>query len=266
MSRRSLHRIMKSLKFRVYRPVLLQELRQTDHALRVKFCEWYLIMNDCDPNFARSILWSDEAQLKLNGRVNRYNCIYWADENPHLILEKEVNATRVIVWAGISERGTIGPYFFDMNVNQKSYLELLMELRQTLNEDERFADIDAILQQDSTPAHWGIEVRNYLNANFPDWIGRGGRTAYPPRSPDLTLMDFSVWSILKDRVFVRTNNNLEELKANIIEEFDFINEDLELLNRMVNANVKRYMKCIEMDGQYFEHLLIKEKFSLILLK
>jgi len=33
------------------------------------------------------------------------------------------------------------------------------------------------------------------------WIGRGGTVAWPPRSPDLTLLFFSVWENVKDLVF-----------------------------------------------------------------
>lgn len=68
-------------------------------------------------------------------------------------------------------------------------------------------------------------------------------------------MDFSVWGTIKDRVFAKRNNNLEELKANIVEEFDIMNADSELLHRMVAAKVKRYLKCVDMEGQHFEHLL-----------
>jgi hypothetical protein len=34
------------------------------------------------------------------------------------------------------------------------------------------------------------------------WIGRGGTIAWPPRSPDLTPVDFSVWRYAKDKDFV----------------------------------------------------------------
>ena len=49
-----------------------------------------------------------------------------------------------------------------------------------------------IYQQDGAPPHYALEVRNFLNDNFPgQWIGRGSETiAWPPRSPDLTPLDF----------------------------------------------------------------------------
>ena len=33
-------------------------------------------------------------------------------------------------------------------------------------------------------------------------IGRGGTTVWPPRSPDLTTLDFSAWGYVKDKGFV----------------------------------------------------------------
>ena len=46
------------------------------------------------------------------------------------------------------------------------------------------------------------------------WIGRGGTIALPPRSPDLTPLEFSVWGNVKDKVFVPfLPASLEELQT-----------------------------------------------------
>jgi hypothetical protein len=48
------------------------------------------------------------------------------------------------------------------------------------------------------------------------WIGRGGTIAWPPRSPDLTPLDFSVCGYVKDKVFVPPfPESLEELRERI---------------------------------------------------
>ena len=48
-------------------------------------------------------------------------------------------------------------------------------------------------QHDGAPAHFALDVREYLNNVFPNrWIGRGGPVQWPPRSPDLTHMDFFI--------------------------------------------------------------------------
>ncbi|GBM23804.1 hypothetical protein AVEN_91142-1 [Araneus ventricosus] len=53
-------------------------------------------------------------------------------------------------------------------------------------------------QHDGVPAHFSTNVRNYLNATFgARWIGRGGPVPWPPRSPDLSSLDYLLWGHLK---------------------------------------------------------------------
>ncbi|GFS63633.1 uncharacterized protein TNCV_1961891 [Trichonephila clavipes] len=47
------------------------------------------------------------------------------------------------------------------------------------------------------------------------WIGRDGPIAWPPRSPDLTPLEFFLWGYVKDNVYGIQVNSLEELKQNI---------------------------------------------------
>jgi hypothetical protein len=49
-----------------------------------------------------------------------------------------------------------------------------------------------IFQQDGAPAHFAVDVRQYLDYHFPNrWIGKGDPIRWIPRSPDLTLLIFS---------------------------------------------------------------------------
>ena len=48
-----------------------------------------------------------------------------------------------------------------------------------------------IFMQDGDPPHFSCFVTDILNERFPDaWIGRGGPIPWPPRSPDLSPLDF----------------------------------------------------------------------------
>ena len=50
---------------------------------------------------------------------------------------------------------------------------------------------ELFFQQDGAPPHYALRVRSYLNEVFPQrWFGRRGSIEWPPRSPDLTPMDF----------------------------------------------------------------------------
>jgi hypothetical protein len=55
---------------------------------------------------ARKVIWSDEAQFKMNGTVNRHNCVFWAPVNPHVHVGKEV--VRFTAMVGERERGACG--------------------------------------------------------------------------------------------------------------------------------------------------------------
>ena len=65
-----------------------------------------------DEEFAGKVIWSDEVQFKMNGTVNRHNCVHWVPINPHIHVGKEVNLPGVNVWCGLSLCSLIGLFFF----------------------------------------------------------------------------------------------------------------------------------------------------------
>jgi len=86
----------------IFHPRLLHALNEDNPNRRVQYCEWFQNMVREDEEFVGKMIWSDEAQFKLNGTVNRHNCVYWAPENPHVHVEKEVNLRGLNVWCGLS--------------------------------------------------------------------------------------------------------------------------------------------------------------------
>ena len=74
-----------------------------------------------------------------------------------------------------------------------------------------------ILQQDGAPPHWGLKVRQFLNDTFPyRWIGRDGPIPRPPRSPDITPLDFFLWGYVKDIVYRTKVRDVSDLQQRII--------------------------------------------------
>ena len=48
---------------------------------------------------------------------------------------------------------------------------------------------------------------SFLNVTFPNrWIGRGGPTPWPPRSPDITPLDLFLWRYVKDKYVSDTSS------------------------------------------------------------
>jgi len=66
-----------------------------------------------------------------------------------------------------------------------------------------------------------------LDATFPNrWIGRDGPTPWPPRSPDITPLDFFSWGYVKDKVFSTPVPDITNLKARVTEHFATITEGI----------------------------------------
>ncbi|KMQ81391.1 transposable element tc3 transposase, partial [Lasius niger] len=86
----------------------------------------------------------------------------------------------------------IGPFFFiETTVTGCVYLDMLQNF--ALPQLEELQPI-VYFQQDGAPPHWLTAVREHLNETFPNrWIGRGGPIPWPPRSPDITPLDFFLW-------------------------------------------------------------------------
>ncbi|CAF4045863.1 unnamed protein product [Rotaria sordida] len=149
----SLQRMMKELGLKPYRPQLLHALNEGDPDRRCEFADIFLKLVAKDSSFPYQIVWTDEATFKLNGHVNRHNCVYYATENPHIDSTQEINAPGIIVWAEIWSGGLIGPFFFRDTVTGRSYLEMLDEkivpaIEYQMNLEEIF------YMYDGAPAHY----------------------------------------------------------------------------------------------------------------
>jgi len=70
-----------------YKLHLIQELCEDDFDRRMQFCDFIMEMMNNDSLFLDNIVFSDEATFELTGNVNRHNCRYWSDINPHWLRE-----------------------------------------------------------------------------------------------------------------------------------------------------------------------------------
>jgi len=58
------------------------------------------------------------------------------------------------------------------------------------------------------------------------WTGRDGLIPWPPRSPDITPIDFFLRGYVKDKVFAKPVPDTKNLKARITGAFATITEDM----------------------------------------
>jgi len=67
---KSVHKILKLIKFNFYKVKFVQEFNDDDPDCRLEFCDLMMERID-DPNFLFNIVFSDEVIFELNGHVNR---------------------------------------------------------------------------------------------------------------------------------------------------------------------------------------------------
>jgi hypothetical protein len=138
---------------------------------------------DASPDFVRQVCFLDKTTFHVNGVVNRYNCRIWSSQNQYVAFELEGGSLKVNVWADLRHTKLIGLFFFyEETMTGCSYLDMLeLYARPQLPPP-------TILQKYGVPPH--VCLNREMAGR---WIGRGGPIAWPPRLPDLTLLDFFLW-------------------------------------------------------------------------
>jgi hypothetical protein len=84
-------------------------------------------------------------------------------------------------------------------------------------------------------------------------ISRGFNPEWPPRSPDLTPLDFSIFGWLKDNVYKQQLHPQEELMAEITHHCQ--NIDARTLENIFENKKRRVALCLQQNGDHFQHLL-----------
>lgn len=261
LSRMTTWRILrKDLGLHPYKIVLTQELKPLDHHKRRVFANWALEHLEIDHDFFKKIIFSDEAHFWLNGFVNKHNCRFWCENNPHEIHEQSLHPAKVTVWCGLWHGGIIGPYFFEdangdaVTVTSERYRSMLT--------DFLWPKLDEInlqvmfFQQDGATPHTANATMELLREKFGESvISRNGTVKWPPRSCDLTPLDFFLWGYLKSLVYANKPRTIDALKLNIERCINEITPDL--LHKVTENWVHRIRSCNRSQGGHLNNVLFK---------
>uniref|UniRef100_V5GSF2 Transposable element Tc1 transposase n=1 Tax=Anoplophora glabripennis TaxID=217634 RepID=V5GSF2_ANOGL len=144
---------------------------------------------------------------------------------------------------------------YDENLNAQRYVRILQEnIIEPLDDMPLAQRYHMFFQHDGAPPHNSHIVRELLNHNFGDnWIGTYGPNRWPPRSPDLTPIDFYFWGDLKDKIYKYRANNVEELREHFENYIQRVS-NIHIYNA-TRSIAKRCQLCINENGRQFEHLL-----------
>ena len=136
-------------------------------------------------------------------------------------------------------------FFVDENdrhvtVNGERYRAIL--------EDYLWPEMDEIdindlwFEQDVATSHTGRVTIDLLKGKFGERvISRNGPVARPPRSCDLTPLDFFLWGHIKSLVYANKSETLDDLKDNIQREISKV--PVEMCARVVENWVQKIDRC-----------------------
>lgn len=212
--------LRKDLGLKAFKIQLVQELKPNDHRMRRQFGEWAETQIDIDFEFPFKILFSDEAHFWLNGYVNKQNCRIWSEENPQAFVETPLHPQKITVWCALWAGGVIGPYVFknddgqNVTVNGERYRNMIRNFFVPQLRGINLADM--WFQQDGATCHTAGATIDLLKETFDEKIiSRNGPINWPPRSCDLTPLDYFLWGYVKSLVYVDKPQTIDHLEINI---------------------------------------------------
>lgn len=238
--------------FSIYDPRKAQEMESDNFIPRANICRWFLKQIEQEPHFLHFVLFSDESAFIIEDSHNNSE-----NKSPFKHAKKCPDHFIVNVWAGLIGDHLIGPYIFPSQITGYTYLTFLQEILPELLEDVPLNIRRQIwFQHCGTSPHFTFNIREYLNKTYGDkWIGRGGPVAWPPRSPNLTPLDFFLWRHLKSLVYETPVNTKEELVESIMAAAKIIRETPGIFEKVRQNMIRRFKSCNETDDCYFEEFL-----------
>jgi hypothetical protein len=156
-----------------------------------------------------------------------------------------------------------GPHLLPHPLTDNDYRDFISHDRPKLLEDVPLG-VRARMwyMHDGAPAHFSRAVRDVLNNTYRyRRIGRGGPTAWPPRSPDLNRLDFYLWEHLKSLLYSASFDNEEALQHRIVDACETIHNYPGIFERMRRSMMRHVEAYIESQGGQFQNLLQMYSFS-----
>lgn len=143
---------------------------------------------------------------------------------------------------------------YDENLSSNKYLEILRTTVSDFLDDLPLNTlVDCWYQLDGAPVHCTNQITEELNQMFEDrWIRRLGPWAWPPRSPDLTPLDFYIWGRIKQLVYQQPITSKEELERKVRETFMSLSANE--IHASTQHVITEILECLKVNGGRFKQL------------
>lgn len=200
------------------------------------------------------IIFSDEKLFVMQQAHNSKNDVVYslsieAIPDEFRNVHRFQNKSSVMVWAALSKKGKIPIVFIDkgIKINGKYYREQVLEEHMVPGAKKLYPNGGWTFQQDSAPSHSANATQEWLNEFSPGFITKD---EWPPSSPDLNPLDYSIWGILERKVNAKQHRSLESMQAAIEREWKKLSKDV--ICATIDAWPWRLKAVINRGGDRFE--------------
>jgi len=253
VSPRTLRRIVKEdLGLTSYKKRKVQALTQNQHAARLERSK--ALLERFGSQDLDMLVFSDEKLFSVEERYNSQNVRIYAasfeDIPEHMRTVQRFQAEKkIMVWCAVSKKGKFPMVFVEpgVKINAEYYKSNILENVVKPHGQLMFGDDNWTFQQDSAPAHKAITCQNWCEENLPDYISS---KEWPPSSPDLNPLDYSIWGYLEARVNTKRHTSIESLKASLKKEWKDL--PIEYLRTTIESWPNRLRAVIKQKGGRFE--------------
>ena len=262
ISKNSVYRIVKSdLDLSMFHRVKGQKLSASDHQKRVVRSR-RMLRYFTRENLAKTFF-SDESIFTVEGRYNAHNDVFYARERR----KNDVDETRlhhdrshfpksVMISAAVSMLGKTSLYLIEQGVRVNSEYYCDGVLSQLIPDMIALSGGNFIFQQDGARSHTSRHTIRYIDEHLPDSADLLLPEDWPPHSPDLNPLDYSIWSSLANKVFKVKIRDVDHLCERLAEAWDEITQ--EEIDRVIGSFRTRVRACIRENGHRFEYKLKKK--------
>ena len=225
------------------------ELTNCHVAMRAQKCR--KILKDIDEGTLPNLVFTDEKKFDIEQVVNQQNDRVWASSSAteERIVTRHQNPQSVMIWAAVTGTGRSLVLFVPSGVklNSQRYVADILEGCLPPWGNYYFQNKPWTLQQDFAPSHGSKFTQSWIQRKIPSFINKEN---WPARSPDLNPLDYSIWSILENKVCSTPHPTVEALKAKLLKEWDAIPQ--ETLRAACVSFTARLKAVVKNKGRYLE--------------
>jgi hypothetical protein len=214
ISRTSARRILREdLGCFPYKKIKQPKLTDLQKRKRVKFAN--RVLNHYNKEDTKKWLFTDEKYFDLDGVYNVQNDRIWAVNREEAdkkggVHEKTKFPVKVMVWLGVCGQGLTEPVILeDGTMDHERYINEVLPT--ALKSGNKMLGNSWTYQQDGARPHTHHLSEKWCVDHFPTFIPKNH---WPPNSPDLCPLDYSLWNELAAAV----NWNRATTKVTLIEE------------------------------------------------